>query len=89
MCDYLGATDDDVVWKMITAAFASTARYAFVPMADILGQARSGRINLPGTLGKNWTYRITKTALSAKNADKLRRLNELYGRTQRHDGEKE
>lgn len=88
VCDYLGATDDDVVWKMITAAFASAARYAVVPMADILGQARSGRINLPGTLGKNWTYRITKTALSAKNADKLRRLNELYGRTQRRDGER-
>jgi 4-alpha-glucanotransferase len=36
-------------------------------------------MNIPGTITGNWQWRL-KAALTAKSAERLRRLTELFGR---------
>jgi 4-alpha-glucanotransferase len=74
---------------MIRAVSASHARYAIFPLQDLLGLGSEARINIPATCGNhNWSWRLggnVQTALDAELARRFRRLNELYGRTNRPD----
>ena len=56
-----GARDEkDVAWCMIRTAYASKADTAVIPMQDILGLGGDARMNVPGTLGGNWLWRMTR-----------------------------
>ncbi|MCQ2576344.1 MAG: 4-alpha-glucanotransferase [Treponema sp.] len=66
--------------RMITAAIASTAAYAVIPMQDILGVDNEGRMNMPATTGANWTWRMAKGSLKTKAAEELAFVSALYGR---------
>jgi 4-alpha-glucanotransferase len=44
---------------MIRAAANSVANMAVFPMQDVLGLPAKDRMNTPGTLGGNWTWRFT------------------------------
>lgn len=75
-------SDADAHWRFIRAAYASTARIAIVPVQDILGLGSEARMNVPGTTGGNWQWRMSPGALD--DGETLRRLAGLvsvFGRS--------
>ena len=83
VCEYLDVRTDDpqeIVEKMIIAAFSSVADYCVIPLQDYLGLDNSARINKPSTHGCNWKWRVDAGDLSPALADRIRRLTELFGR---------
>ena len=77
---YLGDDDGEINWRLIKAAWSSVARLAVVPLQDILGLGSEGRMNLPGSLGNNWSWRYSEGQLSLERAERLRKLTLLYNR---------
>ena len=68
------------VWDFIRMAHSSVAIRAVVPMQDILELGSEHRMNVPGTVQGNWTWRLEKSALTPELAERLRSLTETYGR---------
>ena len=77
---YLGRDDHDIVWDFIRMAIASTARFAVVPLQDVLDLDSDARMNTPSTLGGNWAWRYRPEALNGWVSTRLRELVDLYGR---------
>jgi len=77
---YLGRPDSDIVWEFIRLAISSVARYAIIPMQDILNLDNDARMNTPSTLGGNWAWRYRTEALNSWSCNRLRELVDLYGR---------
>lgn len=64
--------DERVSHAMFRLLFGSPAFMAVVTMQDLLGLDGSARMNLPNTLGGNWTWRMTADQLTpAIEADLL------------------
>ena len=70
----------DIHWEFIRAALASVADTAIIPMQDYLGLGSETRINIPSTLGGNWTWRMAEDVLTDELAEKIRKMVKLYGR---------
>lgn len=64
----------------IRNVYASPASLAIIPMQDVIGLGKEGRMNVPSTLGGNWDWRMPTGATTAARADKLRDLAETYFR---------
>jgi len=77
---YLGRPDDNIVWDFIRMAIASVARYAVVPMQDVLNLDSDARMNRPSVLGGNWAWRYRPVALNPSVSGQLKEMVELYGR---------
>ncbi len=77
---YFDRDGGDIVWQMVKCALASVADYAIIPMQDLLELSSSGRMNIPGVAGGNWSWRCSADSFSSKLATKLARATELYGR---------
>ena len=60
----------------IRALFASPCDTVVVPMQDILCLDGTARMNLPGTVGNNWRWRMKPDSLSLDLSMKYFRLNE-------------
>ena len=75
-----GATGaEDVSWKMIRTVAFSRAETMVVPMQDILKMDTDSRMNMPGSLGRNWKWRLKK--LPAKKIRlQIREVLEQSGR---------
>lgn len=67
-------------WGLIRTAYESVSNYAIVQMQDILGLGTEARMNIPSTLGGNWTWRIKKEALTNELAQKLKEMSVRSGR---------
>ena len=65
---------------LIRLAYTSVADLAVVPMQDVLGLGSEARMNVPGSAGGNWSWRLDASALEPKIAERLRSLAELSGR---------
>jgi 4-alpha-glucanotransferase len=65
---------------MVRAVWSSPARAAIAPMQDLLGLGSAARMNTPGTLGGNWTWRLPPGALTARLAGRLALLTGAAGR---------
>ena len=59
---------------------SSVADTAIVPLQDYLLLDAGGRTNVPGTVGGNWSFRVTKAQLKKFNSVKVKFITELYGR---------
>lgn len=70
---------EDVVGKMIEAVWAAPCRRAIVPMQDFLRIGSEGRMNLPGTVGGWWSWRMTAPAPDAVKQE-IQMLNKKYNR---------
>ena len=68
---------NDVMIRLLLGSVADTA---IIPMQDWLGLDYNSRINTPSTLGLNWKWRLEKEDFSEKQAEKMRKLTELYER---------
>lgn len=78
---YLGVEGEDgFTCGMIRAALGSVADTCIIPMQDYLRLGAEARMNVPGTVGGNWRWRVLKTSLTPELAAGIRLLTELYGR---------
>ncbi len=77
---YLRSDGKHIHWDFITAALASVADIAIIPMQDVLGLDNRARMNLPASMGENWVWRCSENDLSNENASKLAELNDLFNR---------
>lgn len=68
--------DEDWAWAFMAATLKSRADIAIIPMQDFLKLPESARMNLPGTVGGNWTWRMKPGAANASLAKQIRKLNE-------------
>lgn len=79
---YLHATDRDSLREnMMRAALASTANTCILTAQDICGLGGEARMNVPATVGDNWSWRLTADKLTPQVADWLLENTRLYGRT--------
>lgn len=70
----------EIHWDFIRMAMASVANLCIIPVQDYLGLGTEARINIPSTLGGNWTYRLEKGQLTEELAGKIKKMTKLYGR---------
>lgn len=78
---YIGiGPEDEVNWKFIEAAYKSCADTCIVQMQDVLGLSSEARMNIPSTLGDNWSWRILPDAINKNIIEKLKDLSIRYGR---------
>ncbi|MBQ5859294.1 MAG: 4-alpha-glucanotransferase, partial [Selenomonadales bacterium] len=64
----------------IRFAYASNADTVIVPMQDVLELGGKARMNLPGTIEGNWSWRMPKGSLTEERAAFLRGLTKEYDR---------
>lgn len=77
----LGFTDiQDAPEAFIRAVMDSRAQTAMFPMQDILHLPGSARMNMPGTIGGNWLWRMLPGAATQALAQHLLELNQTYHR---------
>ncbi len=60
---YLSCRDDEMPWKLVLSAWRSVADSAIVPIQDLLGFGSDCRMNTPGTIEGNWSWRMGRDAL--------------------------
>ena len=68
-------TLDEGVKAFVKGCLDSVCDTAVVPMQDVLGLDNEARMNLPGTIGGNWVWRMLPGAADQKTAAWLRKLN--------------
>ena len=74
------ADDEPYNWGLIRVAYESNADMAIIPLQDLLGLGKEARMNTPSVLGGNWTWRVTKDALTDELAEKIRTMAKNTGR---------
>ncbi len=72
--------DEDLTEAFIRATLQSAADTAIIPMQDILRLPQTARMNLPGSLGGNWLWRMKPGAATKRLAAWLKGMNEAAGR---------
>jgi 4-alpha-glucanotransferase len=75
-----GAREDEPGWSLIELAWASPARLAMLQIQDVLGLGSEARMNVPGTIGRSWRWRMEPGALTDAHARRLRSITEAAGR---------
>lgn len=80
---YLQYSGPDVVWELIRTALASVAETAVIPLQDLLLLGSDCRMNMPGSVGTNWSWRYADGDLPDAVSNRLRELTGLYGRLNR------
>jgi 4-alpha-glucanotransferase len=77
---YLGGASQNMPWALNRTALASVGQLAVLPLQDLLGLSSGARLNTPGTVTGNWTWRVNLAALTPELARAARDLNDIYGR---------
>jgi 4-alpha-glucanotransferase len=81
--DYFGYKDKNPVWMFIRMALSSTSAYCIIPLQDFLELDDKARMNIPSTLGGNWSWRFSEKMITGKLKEKILKLNRLYGRVEK------
>lgn len=66
--------------KLITLAMGCCARVCIVPIQDWLGLDNSARMNQPGTVGANWSWRLAPGLITQELGEELLASAKRYGR---------
>jgi 4-alpha-glucanotransferase len=78
---YTGARPDEPASStLLRLAYESVARWAIVPMQDVLDLPSTARMNTPGLAEGNWTWRAREADFSLESATRLRLMAQLTGR---------
>lgn len=77
---YLARSGSDIAWDMIRVIWSSVAIYALAPMQDFLNLGSESRMNIPGHLGGNWSWRMRSDAINDGLISRIRETNFLYDR---------
>ena len=74
-------TPDDLLYRsLIRTVMASSADTCILPVQDLLGLGSDCRMNQPGTVKKNWRWRLMPGQLTDAHAKQLREMTFRYGR---------
>ncbi len=74
LLNYLNSDGSEIHWDLIRCACHSRARLAVIPVQDLLGFGADCRMNQPGTVGKNWGWRLVRGTLQPGIRERLRNL---------------
>lgn len=77
---YMHCTKKTFVHSLIRLALASVADIAIIPMQDILELDATARMNVPGTVGDNWKWKMTDAQLKSVKVEEYALMNQLYNR---------
>jgi len=78
--DYSGYDGEDLVWQFIGMALSSVSSYCIIPMQDFLELDDNSRMNIPSTLGGNWSWRYSQDMISKNLKERILKLVKIYGR---------
>ena len=81
--EYLGDHDTANKWmykKLIATAMGSAAKDCIIPAQDWLGLDNSSRMNAPGTVGVNWSWRLAPGQMTEELAEEVLILTKRFGR---------
>ena len=82
--NYFGVSADEldreVNWIFIREVMKSVANTVLFPMQDVLGLGSAARMNTPGTLGGNWTWRLSADGLREADQCRLKLFADIYER---------
>jgi 4-alpha-glucanotransferase len=67
-------------WQLISLALSSIAQLSIFPVQDILGYGGKFRMNTPGKLQGNWTWKLTNGRLTPEIMQRLKKLCIIYNR---------
>nr|MDQ3388173.1 4-alpha-glucanotransferase [Gemmatimonadota bacterium] len=70
----------EINWEMLRLVHASPARFAVVPVQDILGLGSSARMNTPGSSEGNWAWRLEDGTLTEALQGRLLAITRASGR---------
>ncbi|MCI0745498.1 MAG: 4-alpha-glucanotransferase [Verrucomicrobia subdivision 3 bacterium] len=76
---HLGEDREAIHTNAIRVVMASPANVVLFPMQDVLGLNQRARMNMPGTMAGNWSWRLPSMNL-AHVTRKLGRLTKAFGR---------
>ena len=77
---YLNYFGDEITFHLIRLAYASVADMAIIPMQDVLNLGGESRMNFPGKLGGNWTWRYTWDQVPSNLAQTYKEMAILFDR---------
>ena len=66
--------------KLVNLVMRSAADTCIIPIQDWLGLDNSARMNTPGTVGINWSWRVKRELLTPELAEQVREVTMRYGR---------
>jgi 4-alpha-glucanotransferase len=75
-----GLDPADPSWSLVELALSSRARLTIIPAQDVLGLGRKARLNTPGRVGGNWSWRLRPGELTPELAERLRAATHAHGR---------
>ena len=78
--DATGLDPHEPHWGLIDLAYGSRASLAVVPAQDVLGLGSAARMNRPGEVEGNWSWRLEPGQLTDEAAARLRAAAEQAGR---------
>ena len=79
-CGYADSDWDRCYPAVLRTMFASHAGLFILPVQDLLLYGSDTRLNTPGKSDGNWSYRVTRSQLSALSPSIFLEWNRLYGR---------
>ncbi|MCI8567290.1 MAG: 4-alpha-glucanotransferase [Lachnospiraceae bacterium] len=82
MCDHY-TPKHRLYLSLLALALQSKARICIIPLQDYLGYDNHSRINRPSTVGGNWSWRVTREALSEELQKEVLAMACRYGRKRR------
>ncbi|MEZ5066322.1 MAG: 4-alpha-glucanotransferase [bacterium] len=80
VCMVTGSDGHDMPWAMCRVTMNTAAELAILPVQDLLGLGNEARMNAPGRLGGNWTWRLTDGQWNEGIVSKLGELTSATGR---------
>jgi 4-alpha-glucanotransferase len=72
--------EPEPVWSLLRLAYSTRADLAIVQMQDVLGLGREARLNTPGTVEGNWSWRLEPGQLTDALATRLRAATKAANR---------
>jgi 4-alpha-glucanotransferase len=75
-----GIVDDAMDWALIRLWMSSVAPLVMLQAQDVLGLGSEARMNLPGTAGGAWKFRLEHGQLTERHAERLRAATAEAGR---------
>lgn len=80
--ELLGGDGSDIHWRMIELALKSGSDLAIIALQDVLGlDGPTGRMNTPGTITDNWSWRYKAGDITDDALGRLSQLTATYNRT--------
>ena len=79
LCDYY--TPEEELYKpFIALALSTVAKWCIIPIQDWLGLDNASRMNAPGTVGTNWSWRLKAGQVTEKLGEEVLSVTKRFGR---------